>query len=78
MTKAVAESTDITEIFRNVVQNTTDVLRDQNTEIAVDVKLEFTSITVTKRGIPVIWGKKDESVLQIVFATRIVAHRETR
>ena len=75
MSKALAESPDVGSVFNNVVARTQTMLDGQDVDMAVDLKLNFTSISITKTGLPVIWGKREESVLEISFATRVISHR---
>jgi hypothetical protein len=73
--KANIKEPDVVAVFTTVVDGTQKMIDGRPAETAVDIRLTFSSIRITDSGIPVVWKKREESTMEIVFATRLVPQR---
>lgn len=62
----------LTASFADIVKSVTKVVHDQKHQHAVDLRLHFKSVRMSKTGIPVFSKKTKESVMELEIATRVV------
>ncbi|HEX6746539.1 MAG TPA: hypothetical protein VF092_04530 [Longimicrobium sp.] len=65
----VVESPPISDVFQQLATDLQKVVTATNAP--VDLKLTFTAVTISSRGVPLFSRKKEETSMEITLATRI-------
>ena len=71
MTVTTINAKAVVQVFDNVVSGIRTTIKEKKHNSAVDVKLDFKSISIDSKGI-LVWSKKKESQLEISLATQVI------
>ena len=63
---------NIALVFKELIRGIAEQMAETNHQFAVDLEVNFESVTVDKKGIPLFTNKATQSHLRIRLATRII------
>ena len=70
-TPATKSGKSIAKVFQIIVNDLAREMKRSQHEFAVDVAIDFHSVTINKKGIPLFTKSVNQSQMQIKLATRI-------
>lgn len=71
-TPALKKERQIGKVFNSIITDVKTGMKESNHENAVDIELNFQSVALSQKGIPLFTKNSKESQMQIRLATRVL------